>query len=138
MTDRLARIRDYFETLEPDGVRRIGEYYSPDAHFKDPFNDVRGIAAIERIFAHMFEQVGAPRFVVREAVAAGDAAFLTWDFTFRLRGRAQAIHGATLLKFAPDGRIASHHDYWDAAGELYEKLPVLGALMRWLKRRIAG
>ena len=29
-----------------------------------------------------------------------------------------------------------HRDYWDAAEELYEKLPLLGALMRWLKRRV--
>ena len=35
----------------------------------------------------------------------------------------------------PDGRIALHRDYWDAAEELYEKLPVLGVLMRWLKSR---
>jgi hypothetical protein len=28
-----------------------------------------------------------------------------------------------------------HRDYWDAAEELYEKLPVLGGLMRWLKTR---
>jgi hypothetical protein len=27
-----------------------------------------------------------------------------------------------------------HRDYWDAAEELYEKLPVLGGLMRFLKR----
>jgi steroid delta-isomerase len=27
-----------------------------------------------------------------------------------------------------------HRDYWDAAEELYEKLPA-GRLMRWLKRR---
>jgi len=32
-------------------------------------------------------------------------------------------------------RVAVHRDYWDAAEELYEKLPVLGSLMRWLKRR---
>ncbi len=32
-------------------------------------------------------------------------------------------------------RIAMHRDWWDAAEELYEKLPVVGALMRWLKRR---
>ena len=30
-----------------------------------------------------------------------------------------------------------HRDYWDAAEELYEKLPILGGLMRWLKRRNA-
>lgn len=28
-----------------------------------------------------------------------------------------------------------HRDYWDAAEELYEKLPVLGDLMRWLRRQ---
>jgi hypothetical protein len=35
------------------------------------------------------------------------------------------------------GRVSLHRDYWDAAEELYEKLPVVGALMRWLRRRIA-
>jgi hypothetical protein len=33
------------------------------------------------------------------------------------------------------GRITLHRDYWDAAEELYEKLPLIGGLMRWLKRR---
>ena len=40
------------------------------------------------------------------------------------------------LKLAPDGRVRWHRDYWDAAGELYEKLPVIGAVMRWLKHRM--
>jgi hypothetical protein len=31
--------------------------------------------------------------------------------------------------------IVVHRDYWDAAEELYEKLPWLGGLMRWLKRK---
>jgi steroid delta-isomerase len=46
------------------------------------------------------------------------------------------VHGATHLRFAPDGRIRSHRDYWDAAGELYAKLPVLGVLMRMVQRRL--
>ncbi|MFN7856697.1 MAG: nuclear transport factor 2 family protein, partial [Acidovorax sp.] len=33
------------------------------------------------------------------------------------------------------GLVALHRDYWDAAEELYEKLPVVSALMRWLKKR---
>jgi hypothetical protein len=43
--------------------------------------------------------------------------------------------GATHLVFDADGKVAVHRDYWDAAEELYEKLPLLGGLMRWLKRR---
>ena len=41
------------------------------------------------------------------------------------------------MRFAADGRVVYHRDCWDAAEELYEKLPVLGALMRWLKRQAA-
>ncbi|WP_413888997.1 hypothetical protein [Candidatus Aalborgicola defluviihabitans] len=46
------------------------------------------------------------------------------------------MHSGWLAPAArPDGRILDHRDYWDAAEELYEKLPLLGGLMRWLKRR---
>jgi ketosteroid isomerase-like protein len=115
--------------------------YADEALFKDPFNEVRGPAAIGRIFAAMFEQVDEPRFTVLEAIAQGEQAFLVWEFRFRFRRfdtrSLQTIRGATHLRFAPDGRIGLHRDYWDAAEELYEKLPVLRALMRWLKRRAA-
>ena len=39
------------------------------------------------------------------------------------------------LRTTPDGRIALQRDYWDAAEELYEKLPLLGPALRWLHRR---
>jgi ketosteroid isomerase-like protein len=138
MDPRVARVKDFFEALAPADVARLPQFYAPQAYFKDPFNDVCGIEAIGRIFAHMFERLESPRFVIREALVQGDAAFLTWDFPFRLRGRELLIHGASHLKFDADGRIAYHRDYWDAAEELYEKLPLLGGLMRLLKRQAAS
>jgi ketosteroid isomerase-like protein len=137
---RVLRVRRFFAALARADVARLGEIYAPDAVFKDPFNEVRGVAAIERIFAHMFDQVDAPRFVIHEAIGAGDQAFLTWDFRFRRRGRTDemTIRGATHLRFDGAGRICLHRDYWDAAEELYEKLPLLGGLMRWLRRRAAS
>jgi ketosteroid isomerase-like protein len=137
---RVERVRAYFESISPESVQRIGDIYAADAFFKDPFNEVRGVAAIRRIFEHMFMQVEAPRFVVREVVAQGDDAFMTWDFLFRtrrLRGE-QVVRGASHLKFGPDGRVRYHRDYWDAAEELYEKLPILGGLMRLLRKRAAS
>jgi hypothetical protein len=50
----------------------------------------------------------------------------------------QVIRGGSHLLLAADGRIAEHRDYWDAAEELYEKLPLIGGLMRWLKARANG
>ena len=95
------------------------------------------------VFAHMFATLQAPRFVVREVVAdaGGAQCFLTWDFLFvapRLGPGTQTIHGGSLLRFGADGRLVLHRDYWDAAEELYAKLPVVGALMRWLRRQAQG
>jgi len=133
----LARLIACFETIAPDSLPRLAGIYTDDVYFKDPFNEVRGLAAVTRIFAHMFEQVDGPRFVITGSVLQGDQAFVTWDFRFRMKRFArdeQCIRGASQLKFAADGRAFFHRDYWDAAEELYEKLPLLGALMRTLKR----
>jgi limonene-1,2-epoxide hydrolase len=138
---RVQRICNAFESISPDSVAQMDRLYTADARFKDPFNEVQGVAAIQAIFAHMFVNLDHPRFVVREAVVQGELCFLTWDFLFRMKrfNRAeQCIRGASQLWLAEDGRIAVHRDYWDAAEELYEKLPVLGGLMRWLKKRAAS
>jgi steroid Delta-isomerase len=135
---RVQRVIDLFETLSPADVARLPEYYTVAARFKDPFNEVVGVAAIQAIFTHMFVALDGPRFVITDAIAQGNQAMLTWDFHFRMRRfdkAPQVIRGSTHLRFASDGRISQHRDYWDAAEELYEKLPLLGGLMRWLKRR---
>jgi len=135
---RVARLKEFFETLSPAAVEQLGEFYTPDATFKDPFNEVAGVPAIQAVFAAMFRPVDRPGFVITRGFCDGDDAFLAWNFTFFFRDDAeteQTIRGATHILFGPDGRVALHRDYWDAAEELYEKLPVLGSMMRWLKRR---
>ncbi|MDO9072933.1 MAG: nuclear transport factor 2 family protein [Rubrivivax sp.] len=135
---RIARIIDFFEQLSPAELPRLAQIYTDDAHFKDPFNEVQGVPAIGHIFEHMFRTLHAPRFVIHDVVVQGGQCFLTWDFVFRLkRGSAEVVvRGGSHLLLAEDGRIRLHRDYWDVAEELYEKLPVLGALMRWLRRRV--
>ncbi|MGD9774651.1 nuclear transport factor 2 family protein [Diaphorobacter sp.] len=133
-----ARLAQLYEQLTPDHLDHLADYYAADARFKDPFNDVRGVPAIRAIFAHMFASLDQPRFVVTQQLAQGTQAFLAWEFHFRLRrwqaGVDQCIHGATLVHFDATGRVTLHRDYWDTSEELYQKLPVLGPLMRWLRR----
>ena len=136
----LERLATYFESLTPESVQHIGEYYAADAYFKDPFNEVRGIAGITRVFEHMFVQVHEPRFKVTDRFRAGGSAFLAWDFTFRPKPGARVItvRGSSHLRFDETGKVCFHRDYWDVAGELYEQVPVLGALLRMLRRRLSA
>ncbi|MBU4181479.1 MAG: isomerase [Burkholderiales bacterium RIFCSPHIGHO2_02_FULL_66_10] len=135
----VASITRWFESLTPGNLGQLEAFYSADARFKDPFNDVRGVPAITQIFKHMFVALHEPRFVVTQQIVDGAQAFLVWEFRFRFKRfdtvTEQVIHGGSHLTLTEDGRISEHRDYWDAAEELYEKLPGLGALMRWLKRK---
>jgi steroid delta-isomerase len=136
--DELVR---FYHDLSPEDLARFPEFYTADAYFKDPFNEVRGVDAIQSIFAHMFEQVLEPRFHVTDQWQSENGAVLLWDFTFRNKRRRaalQTIHGATHLRFASDGGVKWHRDYWDAAEELYEKLPLIGVLMRFLRRMMGS
>ena len=135
----VARIADFFSQLTPADLPRLGEFYAPDAYFKDPFNEVRGLPEVQRIFSHMYEALAQPHFVVTGQLVDGAQCFLTWDFVFRFKrfdtAAWQTVRGGSHLQLDAQGLIEFHRDYWDAAEELYEKLPMLGGLMRWLKRR---
>ena len=139
MPDAVERLVQFFEQLQPQDLPRLPALYAADARFKDPFNEVQGLAAIERIFAHMFVSLDSPHFIVTERIVQDNKCFLVWDFSFRFRRfdtqSWQTVRGGTHRVFNEEGRVTLHRDYWDAAEELYEKLPVVGGLMRWLKRR---
>ena len=142
MDTKLERLIAFYHDLTPQSVGRIAEVYSADAYFKDPFNEVRGIDAIQRVFTHMFRQVDEPRFTVTERVADENGAMLVWEFRFRVRlwgrGETQVIRGVSHLKFSSGGKVSYHRDYWDAAEELYAKLPGIGGLMRMLRKKLAA
>lgn len=141
MSDAVTAYAAFFESLTPERLPELADYFAPDARFRDPFNDVRGLAAIEAVFRHMYEQCDDVRVVVEEVVAGEGVAYLRWRFHFRLRGERadrRPIDGVSRVAFDADGRVTEHLDYWDAAGELYSQFPVLGALMRWLRRRLAA
>jgi steroid Delta-isomerase len=139
---KLDALIQFYNEFSLASVARFPEFYSADAWFKDPFNEVRGIAAIQHIFTHMFGQVAAPRFVVTEKVVDANGAMLVWEFFFRMKlwreGEIQVIRGISHLKFDAEGKVFYHRDYWDAAEELYEKLPLIGSIFRFLRKAITA
>jgi steroid delta-isomerase len=139
MNSAVDRIAEAFQNLTPDKVEALDAIYAPYARFKDPFNDVQGLAEIQRVFRHMYVTLENPRFLITGRIVQRAQCFLTWELHFAFRrfkhGRAQCITGGSHLVLNDEGRITSHRDYWDAAEELYEKLPMMGSLMRWMKRR---
>jgi steroid Delta-isomerase len=137
----LARYCALFASLSPQDLPRLGEYFAADARFKDPFNDVRGVPAVQAVFAHMFAATDAPRFEILEQAASGSTGFVRWRFRFAPRGRptaAREIEGVSRVLFADDGRVVEHVDYWDPVEGLYDRVPLLGGALRAIRKRLGA
>jgi hypothetical protein len=135
--ERFAHIADWFEQLTPETLAEIDSVYAADAKFIDPFNELAGLANVKRVYQHMFDSLKSPRFIVTRTVSQGLQAFMLWDFTFLWRDQTQKLSGCTHFELNQQGLISLHRDYWDASREIYEKLPLLGLLLRYLRRGLA-
>jgi ketosteroid isomerase-like protein len=137
---RTSQVVRFYETLSRQSLAELGTVYTNDARFIDPFNEVAGLEAIRAVFVHMFDGLDEPRFEILETITEGTQCFVSWNFHFRRHGRPGVwlIHGGSHLRFGADGRVALHRDHWDPAREIYERLPLLGMLLRWLRRSLSA
>lgn len=137
MSTRFSDISHWFQTLTPESLERVGEMYAQDAVFVDPFNQLTGLASVRAVYQHMFDTLKQPRFVVTTFVERERDGFMTWDFLFECRGQAQQISGCTQFELNDQGLIVLHRDYWDAAQQVYEKIPLLGSVLRMIRRKLS-
>ena len=137
MPTRYSEIAQWFETITPASLERVEDIYASDAVFIDPFNHLKGLASVRAVYQHMFDTLEHPRFVITTTVSSGHQAFMTWDFLFKCRGQAQQISGSTQFEINDQGLIVLHRDYWDAAQQVYEKVPVLGSVLRKIRRKLS-
>ncbi|MEM7168779.1 MAG: nuclear transport factor 2 family protein [Pseudomonadota bacterium] len=139
----LERYVALFESLSLENVTDLAELCREDVLFKDPFNHIQGAAAFVGVMRQALEDLHEPRFHVSDVAFSEKAeenrlCYLRWTMTFRFRpsGSEKRIEGMSELHFAADGRVQSHIDHWDAARQFYEDLPMLGALIRLVRRRL--
>ncbi len=98
-----------------------------------------GLNGARRCHQRLVEGDGQPA----ASPVADTGALLVRELHYRLKGSRktaapQVIRGASQLRFDSVGQVTWHRDYWDAAEELYARLPGIGCLMRLLKRKLAA
>lgn len=137
-TRLLERFLRVYQQLDRDHLHLLGEVYADDVSFTDPLHQVSGLAALGDYFARMYANVTSVRFDFERVLAGGGEAMLTWTMHLqhpRLSpSEPLALPGATHLRFGD--KVHYHRDYFDAGALLYERLPVLGGVVRAIRRRV--
>ncbi|WP_339532558.1 nuclear transport factor 2 family protein [Pseudomonas mucidolens] len=140
MSEFLQQFARSFATLDKHNLQRLDSLYSHDIRFTDPLHEVQGLPALHRYFEQLYSNVSHLNFEFLgfDQVANGEG-YLRWNMRFRhprlAGGELIEVRGCSHLLW--HDKVYRHHDYFDAGALLYEHVPVLGRIVRWLKRKTA-
>ncbi len=128
---------DIFENLSPHALNDLEEVVSPHVRFKDPFNDVIGLHALRAILEKTLDEVHNPKFTILDQARSDTCHYVRWEFTGSVKALgAIAFSGMSEIRYDESNRVCEHIDHWDASEQFYAKLPLLGWLLGFVKKRL--
>ncbi|MDL0429564.1 nuclear transport factor 2 family protein [Marinobacter sp. TBZ242] len=134
--ETLGRFRQLFNNLSAGNMTELGSVYSDNVAFTDPFSSVEGIDELTDYFTSAYANVISCSFEFGEAVINGGNVCIPWIMHLRhkriRRGKVVSVDGISQIVIRR-GRVVSHRDYFDAGQLLYENLPILGGIVRWIR-----
>ncbi len=135
----IGSVVELYQKLNKHNLHLLEEVYHPEVVFEDAAHRLEGRAALYDYFQSLYANVNRCDFVIDEQQQVGDSGFLTWRMELlhpKLQNGAPVlVNGASHLKFC-QGLVIYHRDYFDLGEMLYENLPLLGALIKVVKRRL--
>lgn len=136
--ETLGRFRQLFNNLCAGNMAELGSVYSDNVRFTDPFTTVRGIDELTEYFTGAYANVISCGFDFGDPVINGEDVCIPWVMHLQhkriLKGKAVKVDGISQLVIR-EGRVLSHRDYFDAGQLLYENLPIMGGVIRWIRNQ---
>lgn len=129
-----------YNTLNADTCKSgiIEMVYAQNLVFKDCFHHITGISEFRNYCASIYENVQFCQFEFHDEFIKLDSAMLTWTMTYRHPklngGQSIHVHGSTHIRFTD--KVFYHQDYVDGGELLYEHIPLLKRIIKFLKDRM--
>jgi hypothetical protein len=140
MSRSLDRFKKLFNQLDKDHLDLLEQIYTPDVKFRDPVHTLNGLPALRDYYSRLYEGVISCQFTFEAEVIEGQQGMLVWIMRFQHRrfraGEKLELSGVSHLQFLDDGRVHDHRDYFDMGEFIYERVPVLGSVIRAIKNRL--
>ena len=136
---QVERFKSYFRILHESDLSQLRDLYSEEVLFKDPVHEISGLVELEDYFTSVCADLSDCRFEYLNEMVTDHAAYVKWMMHFkhpRLGNRLISVRGVSHLKISD--KIDYHEDFYDMGAMLYEQLPLIGNVTRWLRLRLAS
>ena len=123
LSNHLEDFLSCYDQLDHNQLDLLGQMYTNDVLFIDPFHQIQGIESLSEYFSKLYQNIDY------------------WEMRFKHRrinrGNEVRFQGNSRLTFEASGKVSHHQDYFDSAAMLYRNLPVLKQLISLIDGRLA-
>ena len=135
----IEKFYDFYKVFSGDVIRKtIKGVYAENAYFRDGFREVQGVENLEKYFLSSTETFHECTFDIQDVASHEGNYYYRWVMNLVLKRnkdeKLQAV-GMSHVRYDKNGKIIFHQDYWDT-GVIFEKIPVLGPIITWIRNRI--
>jgi hypothetical protein len=132
-------------------IEELSQIYSDNVIFIDPIAHHSGISAVENYFTKLLDDAQYCTFTIHsieqtvptkpEISKSQDIAsyIVCWKMVFTSprinKGQPIDVDGITQLK-CQGNQIIYHRDYYDLGQMVYENVPLLGRIIKYIKRKL--
>ena len=117
------------------------DFYDKDVTFIDPLGEISGIENLTAYYQHMYRNVKTIDFRYIDKFVRGDEEVFVWQMHLQHKAIAKGdlviVDGVSILRYEK-GKAVYHRDYFDLGTMLYENIPALGPIVRWIKSKAHG
>lgn len=140
--DSPMSIVEFFNKATYENMETVcKEFYSNDIKFIDPLGEINGIDELVKYYKNLYANIVSIKFDAINNFEKNDESVFVWQMHLEHKkvggGEPIVLDGVSVFKYE-DGKAIYHRDYFDLGAMIYENIPVLGALIKWIKKKAHG
>ena len=134
----LQDFKAFYQEANNSNIERMDRLYTQDVEFRDPLHTILGILALKGYVKNLYASSDYIQFEYTDEQRGENSATITWNMKFSnsalAGGKVITLRGITQIRFTD--RIYYQEDFYDLGAMLYQHIPVLGAIIRFVNSRV--
>lgn len=133
----IEQFKNYFTQMDFNNNSILEEIYANDISFIDPIHKICGIENLMQYFKKLNDNLIEGSFQFTDESVVNNKVYLSWEMNLKLKKPNKNVRASGISVLTIDEKITSQRDYFDAGELFYENIPILGGIIRFLKKKIA-
>jgi len=139
MSPILQQFCQYYRSFDQQPLSMLDQLYSETIEFQDPAHRVSGLQSMKDYFSRSMQGVTRCQFDIHKVMEQGGEACISWEMTLlhpKLNHHQTIrLDGISHLRFGE--KIDYHRDYFDLGQMVYEQIPLVGRIIKTIKKRLS-